>query len=60
MPKASAKYISPLDNPTWHVFREVLRKQNPLTTINLPSHTFTNFLFIIQNNKSAMHIVNVL
>ncbi len=43
MPTASAKYISPLDNPIWHAFREVLRKQYPFTTINLPpllSQTF--------------------
>ncbi|CAF1123408.1 unnamed protein product [Rotaria sordida] len=37
MPTASAKYISPLDNPLWHSFREVIRKQHPLTTSSLPS-----------------------
>ncbi|CAF0977387.1 unnamed protein product [Rotaria sordida] len=37
MPTASAKYISPLDNPIWHSFRETVRKQHPLTISNLPS-----------------------
>ncbi|CAF3229703.1 unnamed protein product, partial [Rotaria sp. Silwood2] len=37
MPTASAKYISPLDNPIWHSFRETVRIQHPLTISNLPS-----------------------
>ncbi len=37
MPTASAKYISPLDNPIGHAFRAAVRNQHPLTTINLPS-----------------------
>ncbi|CAF3898161.1 unnamed protein product [Rotaria sp. Silwood1] len=37
MPTASAKYISPLDNPIWHKYREVIRSQYPITTTNLPS-----------------------
>ncbi len=37
MPTASAKHISPLDDPIWHRFKEVLRSQYPVTTKNLPS-----------------------
>jgi hypothetical protein len=35
MPIASAKYISPLDNPIWHSYKEVIRNQYPVTTRNL-------------------------
>ncbi|CAF3016128.1 unnamed protein product [Rotaria sp. Silwood2] len=37
MPTASAKYISPLDNPIWHSFRKLVRKQYPFTTVDLSS-----------------------
>jgi len=44
MPTASAKYISPLDNPIWHSFKEAIRKQYPVTTANLSSLLSQTFL----------------
>lgn len=44
MPTASAKYVSPLDNPIWHIFREAIRSQHPLTTANLPTILSETFL----------------
>ena len=44
MPTASAKYVSPLDNPIWHSFREAIRSQHPLTTANLPTILSKTFL----------------
>lgn len=37
MPTASAKYLSPLDNPLWHNFKEVIRAEHPLSTTDIPS-----------------------
>ncbi|CAF3402309.1 unnamed protein product [Rotaria sp. Silwood2] len=36
MPTASAKYLSPLDNPLWHSFRESIRNQHPLAAADIP------------------------
>ncbi|UJR18616.1 hypothetical protein I4U23_005524 [Adineta vaga] len=36
MPTASAKYLSPLDNPLWHSFRESIRNQHPLSPTDIP------------------------
>ncbi|CAF1650781.1 unnamed protein product [Didymodactylos carnosus] len=36
-PTASAKYLSPLDNPLWYSFKEAIRNQHPLTETHLPS-----------------------
>jgi hypothetical protein len=44
MPTASAKYVSPLDNPIWHKYKEVIRNQYPITTTNLPSVLSQTFL----------------
>lgn len=41
MPAASAKYMSPLDNPIWHSFRETVRKQHPLTASILSRTLFS-------------------
>jgi hypothetical protein len=43
IPTAAAKYLSPLDNPIWHSFKEVIRSQHPLTLMDIPellSQTF--------------------
>jgi hypothetical protein len=43
MPTASATYLSPLDNPLWHSFKEAIRSRHPLSTTNIPlllSETF--------------------
>lgn len=43
MPTGSAKYLSPLDNPLWHPFRETIRSKHPLIPIDIPgllSQTF--------------------
>ena len=37
MPTGSAKYLSPLDNPLWHSFRETIRSKHPLTSIDIPA-----------------------
>jgi len=44
MPTASAKYISPLDNPLWHSFKETLRGHHPLTLADLPKLLEQTFL----------------
>jgi hypothetical protein len=36
IPTGAAKYLSPLDNPTWHSFREVIRNQHPLVLMDIP------------------------
>ena len=36
MTTASAKYLSPLDNPLWHSLRETVRKQHPFQANDLP------------------------
>lgn len=36
MPTASAKYVSPLGNSTWHSFKEVIRSLRPLSTTDIP------------------------
>ncbi len=36
MPTASAKYLSPLDNPLWHSFQESLRNRHPLIASDIP------------------------
>jgi hypothetical protein len=46
MPTASAKYISPLDNPIWHTYKEIIRSQHPITTTNLPSLLSQIFLLL--------------
>jgi len=50
MPTASAKYVSPLDNPIWHSFREAIRSQHPLTTANLPS-ILSKFFFSLSEQE---------
>lgn len=49
MPTAPAKYISPLDNPLWHGFKDAIRRQYPVTMGHGKSSivTFKNFLIII-------------
>ena len=37
MPTASAKYLSPLDNPLWHSFKEIIRSKHPLILIDIPA-----------------------
>lgn len=44
MPTASAKYISPLDNPIWRSIKEHIRSKYPVTTANLPSLLSETFL----------------
>ncbi len=51
MPTASAKYISPLDNPIWHKYKEVIRNQYPITITNLPSVLSQNFFIIIKRRN---------
>ncbi|CAF4054813.1 unnamed protein product [Rotaria sordida] len=55
MPTASAKYISPLDNPLWHSFREVIRKQHPLTTSSLPSILSQTFYSLSRKEISGAY-----
>ncbi len=43
MPTGSAKYLSALDNPLWHSFKETIRSKHPLILIDIPvllSQTF--------------------
>ncbi|CAF1344407.1 unnamed protein product [Rotaria sordida] len=55
MPTASAKYISSLDNPLWHSFREVIRKQHPLTTSSLPSILSQTFYSLSRKEISGAY-----
>ena len=48
MPTASAKYISPLDNPIWHSIKECVRSQYPVTKDDLPSLLSETFFIIIE------------
>ncbi|CAF3554161.1 unnamed protein product [Rotaria sp. Silwood2] len=49
MPTASAKYVSPLDNPLWHSIKEVIRSHHPITTNNLPTLLSETFLSLSKN-----------
>ena len=42
---ASAKYVSPLDNPIGDSFKETIRSQHPLTTANLLSTLSKTFFY---------------
>ncbi len=54
IPTASAKYLSPLDNPLWHNFREVIRAEHPLSTTDIPSVLSETFYSLSkQTIKSA-------
>ncbi|CAF5161122.1 unnamed protein product, partial [Rotaria sp. Silwood1] len=37
MPTGSAKYLSPLDNPLWHSFKETIRNKHPLILLDIPA-----------------------
>ena len=41
MPTASAKYLSPLDNPFWHSFKETVRNQHPFQANDIPESLST-------------------
>jgi len=43
MPTASAKYLSPLDNPLWHSFRETIRNKHPLILTDIPVLLYQTF-----------------
>jgi hypothetical protein len=55
MPTASAKYISPLDNPIWHTYKEIIRSQHPITTANLPSLLSQIFLSLSKQQIKNAH-----
>ncbi|CAF0968922.1 unnamed protein product [Rotaria sordida] len=44
MPTASAKYVSSLDDPIWHKYKEAVGSHHPITTANLPSLLSQTFL----------------
>ena len=50
MPTASAKYLSPLDNPLWHSFKEIVRKQHPLQANDIPE-SLSNTFFSLSTNE---------
>ena len=57
MPIASAKYISPLDNPLWHSFKETVRKQHPLQA-NDTSESLSDTFLLYQQKKFVTLIEN--
>lgn len=55
MPTASAKYVSPLDNPIWHKYKEVIRSHHPITTTNLPSLLSQTFLSLAKQKINNVY-----
>lgn len=52
MPTASAKYLSPLDNPLWHSFKDTLRQQHPFQANDIPE-TLSNTIFSFIDKRNS-------
>ena len=53
MPNLLAKYLSPLDNPLSHAFKETFRKQHPLRVDDIPHVLSSTFLLSKEEIRNA-------